>query len=365
MKVWLLLSRLEHGGLERVQLNLAKAMHGRGLDVCLVVGQVIANMRDELPEALPVIEIAASGPSHFLSGVLHALRRDRPDVVFTTSNDVACMMLALRLAFFKNMRVIVTQHLSLSGPRLGARTFRRVKLRAIRMAMHVLLPTANHLIAVSRGVADDMQQELSLGDAQITVIHNPIVTPDFSERIQEPFVWPWPNRNVPTIAFVGRLSAEKRLDLLLDSFQALIRATPARLLVVGTGPEQLAIERRIEGGGLHACCRLTGFVENVLPLIHASDVLVLASDYEGFGNVLVEAMACGTQVIATNCPHGPAEILDNGRFGQLVPVNDRTALTSAMHNSLTRAFHISPSMLKTRANEFGLNNAVDRYISLL
>lgn len=365
MKIWLLLSRLEHGGLERVQINLAKTMHARGLNVCLVVGRIIADTGNELPVELPVIEIARAGRTHFLTGLIRALRRERPDIVFTTSNDVACLMLMLRLVAFGSMRVIVTQHSSLHGPRHDARGLKRVKLEVIRAALRLLLPKANHVVAVSCGVAEDMRQEFSLRSTAITVIHNPIVTPDFDERMHESAIWPWLDRDVPTIVFVGRLSTEKRLDLLLGSFQALIRTTPARLLIVGVGVEQQEIERRIEVNELHDCCKLTGFIHNALPLIRASDVLVLPSDYEGFGNVLVEAMACGTQVIATDCPHGPSEILVGGQFGQLIPTNNRLALEAAMRNSLDRSYHIPSSVLKARAAEFGLQDAADRYVALL
>ncbi|WP_161805595.1 glycosyltransferase [Frateuria defendens] len=365
MKVWLLLSRLGHGGLERVQLNIAKAMHARGVDVSIVAGQILADVRHELPPALPVIELAKPGLPRFFVGLLRALYRDRPAVVFTTSNDVACLLLLLRLTLFQKMRVIVTQHLSLSGPRQIARGRKRIKLELIRTAMRLLLPGANGLVAVSRGVAEDMRRELSLKNAEITIIHNPIVTPDFDAHMQETSAWPWSNRDAPTIIFVGRLSTEKRLDLLLDSFLALIRTMPARLLIVGEGSARQEIERRIRIDGLQDCCKLTGFVHNALPLMHAADVLALPSDYEGFGNVLVEAMACGTQVVSTDCPHGPAEILNDGEFGQLIPMNDPAAFEAALRNSLEHRFHVAPAALKARASTFGQEAAVSRYIALL
>lgn len=365
MKIWLLMSRLQHGGLERVQLNIASALHARGIDVALVSGQVHAATRHELPEAIRVLEIAKAGPAHFTIGLLRALLRERPDIVFTTSNDIACLTLALRRVAFRSMRVVVTQHLSISGPRLAARGIKRGKLEAIRTSMRLLVPHADRIVAVSHGVADDMRRELSLPCACIEVIHNPIVTSEFDERMKEDAVWPWPDRDVPTIIFVGRLSLEKRLDLLLESFQNLLRSRSARLLIVGTGSEQQKIERRVHADGLQSCCKFTGFVQNALPLIHASDVLVLPSDYEGFGNVLVEAMACGTQVIATNCPSGPAEILGEGDFGQLIPVGDRSALEAAMRRCLDGSFRVPPAVLRARAGEFSIELAADRYLALL
>lgn len=365
MKVWLLLSRLEHGGLERVQLNLAKAMHVRGVDVSLVAGQVIADTHQELPPALPVLEVAKAGPAFFPFGLLRALCRERPDFVFTTSNDVACLMVLLRIVMFRRMHVVVAQHLSLSGPRDSARGIQRIKLVFTLKAMRALVRRAYRVVAVSQGVADEMLRELRVEKSKTRVIYNPIVTPEFEARMQEVPIWPWPDHEVPTIIYVGRLSAEKRLDLLLESFQALIRHTPARLLIVGSGPLQSSIEDRIAACGLEAHCYLTGFVSNVLPLIRKAAVLVLPSDYEGFGNVLVEAMACGTQVIATDCPHGPAEILDNGKFGQMVPMNDPSSLEAAIQRCLDGRVHVPAAALKARAREFELDAIVDRYLAIL
>ena len=365
MKVWLLLSRLEHGGLERVQLNIANAMHGKGIHVAIVAGQVIADVKQELPDSLPVLELAKRGARHFPLALVRALRHFKPDVVFTTSNDVACLLLMLRPLFFRDTRVIVTQHLSLSAPRRHAHGLKRVKLEIIRFLMRHLLPAADSIVAVSQGVAYDMEQEVLPAKIHTRVIYNPIVAPDFEERTGQTAIWPWPDRDLPTIIFVGRLSSVKRLDLLLGSFRSLVRSIPSRLLIVGTGPLRQELEQRVQNEGIDQYCRLTGFVENPLPLISASDVLVLASDYEGFGNVLVEAMACGTQVIATDCPHGPAEILANGQFGQLIPTNNASALETALRLSLQGVVHFPSAALKARAQDFTVQKAAQQYMQLL
>lgn len=365
MKVWLLLSRWEWGGLERVQLTVGKAMRDHGIDVSIVAGKFLADVSHELPFEGRTVELSKGGPSHFPLSLLRTLLREKPDVVITTANDVACMALLFRRLFFRRLRVIITQHLSLSAPRRNARGFKRIKLECIRLAMKLLLPSADHIVAVSEGVALDLKQDLLLSRTDTIVIHNPIVAPDFEVRMHRPQTWPWMDHHLPTIIFVGRLSAEKRLHLLLDSFQSLITHTPARLLIVGTGPMRQEIERRIQRDGMESCCKLMGFIDNPLPLISAADVLVLCSDYEGFGNVLVEAMACGTQVISTECPSGPAEILGNGRFGQLVPTGDRVALENALRKSLLGEFCVPAEMLKTRAGEFSVEKATQRYIALL
>lgn len=365
MKAWLLLSRFDNGGLERVQLNLAQALRAHGIDTQLISGQVAPGAGKSLPSDLHIDEIAQSGKFFFLFGLLRALRSERPDVVFTTSNDVACLMVALRLVFFRRIRVVVVQHLSLSGPRLAARGLKRTKLDILRIFMKLLLPHANRIVSVSHAVAADMRRELSLRDGAVGVIHNPIITANFHTLMQEEISWPWADHDQPTIVFVGRIAEEKRLDLLLEAFQALSVTMPIRLLVVGSGPLSAWLEGEVRVRQLDGICKLIGFHANPLPWIKASDVLVLSSDYEGFGNVLVEAMACGTQVISTDCPDGPAEILNHGQYGQLVPRGDAKALAVAIQRSLTGAYAYAPEALVLRASEFGVDRAANAYADII
>lgn len=365
MTIWLLLSRLDNGGLERVQINLAGAFRSRGHDVRIVAGQVNKQFCAQLPVGVSLTEVAPHGPAQFPFGVLKALIQEPPDCVFTTSNDVACFMLLVRRIAFRRFRVVVTQHLSLSGPLRHARGLARIKLSLIHRAMRLLLPSADAIVAVSHQVASDLCRQLVLNENRVRVIYNPIVTPDFEDLISRPYQLPWPEDGVPIIVFVGRLSHIKRVDLLFAAYRNIRRDMPVRLLVVGSGPLHDWIEREAAKHGVTDDCALTGFVENVLPLIRQSQVLVLPSDYEGFGNVLVEAMACGTQVVASDCPHGPSEILDAGTYGQLVPTGDAVALEAAIRAVLEQRFAVPVVTLKERAQAFTLDKAVGAYLDVL
>lgn len=362
MKIWFLLSRLAQGGLERVQINLAKAFRLEGMDAYLVTGSVAPEARRTIPNDIPVIEVSPRGKLLFPSALVSALCRERPDVIFTTANDVACLMLMIRSVAFRGIHVVCTQHLSISGPRRVARGARSAKLASLNWLMRRMLPQANRIVAVSHAVADDMQREFGLPGSSIDVIHNPIVTAEFPQLMCKSITWPWSDQEVPTIVFVGRLSTEKRPDLLLDAFELVTTKLSVRLLIVGDGPMRSWLNGQIAKRGLGDYCRSVGFQANPLPWICASDLLVLPSDYEGFGNVLVEAMACGTQVIATNCPDGPAEILENGKYGQLVPCGDAKSLASAMQSSLVGTYRVPADLLIRRANEFGLEHAVRSYL---
>lgn len=364
MKIWLLLSRFELGGLERVQANLAPEFLEAGLDVWMVAGQFLAGAEKILPKGIATLEIAPQGKLAFIPALLKQLRSHRPDMVMTTSNDVACLILLFRALFFPEMKVICTQHLSVSAPREKARGVQRAKHLLLLRLMQYLWPKSDAIIAVSSALADDICATLKLRRA-IHVIHNPVVLPDFQNQMQQPIHWPWPDRNVATLVFVGRLAKVKRLDILLDAFLQVTQTRKTRLLILGDGPELEYVRNFVGQQGLSAICHLAGHQDSPLPWIKASDILILPSDYEGFGNVLVEAMACGTQVIATDCPHGPAEILGHGQYGQLVPTNHANALAHAIERALSKNFHVPATALIRHASEFNLEQAASAYLRVI
>lgn len=364
MKLWLVLSRFEIGGLERVQANLAPALTNAGLDVSIVTGRFAPNARHMLPPNIRTIEIAAQGKHSFIPGLLAQLYKHKPDIVVSTSNDVACLLLMIRALFFPSMRVICTQHLSLAAPWKQARGLQRLKQRVLIGMMRYLWPQADAIISVSASLDAEVRSVLRLRKFTHT-IHNPVVLPDFDIQRQQPIHWPWPAPSVPTIIFVGRLVKVKRLDLLLKAFYLLVQETPAHLLIVGDGPERAGVMEFISTHHLTSICHLAGHQDNPLPWTQTADLLVLPSDYEGFGNVLVEAMACGTQVISTDCPHGPAEILEHGRYGQLVAPGDAHALSHAMQRALSNEFHVPVRSLAQRAQQFSLDTAAQKYLDVI
>lgn len=364
MKVAIVMSRLANGGLERVQCNLARGFHARGIETIVATGRVLHRYPGDFPDEVRVEEIA-NGRWGFPVGLYRFLRRERPHCVFTTSNDIACLAALLKRWRFPRMRVITTHHLSLSGPLDQSRGLQRAKLELVLALMRATLPMADGHVAVTHQVAADLSARTVLALDRIAVIHNPIV----GGRVPDPAATtvpalPWVEDGSPIVAFAGRLAPEKRLDLLLDAFRELSRVRSVRLLILGDGPLRGDVERRIAAEGFASRCALIGQVDNVFPFIGLADVLVLPSDYEGFGNVLVEAMACGVQVVATDCPHGPREILADGRYGQLVPMGNAIDLRDAIERSLSGTFRIDPERLRARAGEFGIDRAVEAYLAI-
>ena len=356
VKLWLLLSRLDNGGLERVQINIAAELRADNIDVSIVAGKVTSHFSTSGDINFPIMELSPNSKLLFPYFLLKTLREEKPSHIMTTSGDLACLLI------FINFFLTVSHHLSISEPVKKAKWFKKVKLLLITYLMRLLYPFADSIVAVSNGVANDLAKRLGAERIRIKTIYNPIITEGFAARVNEEPLQKYGFHNGrPTVVYVGRISPEKRLDVALAAVEKLQAVMPLNFLVIGDGPGMAELRERVNRKKLEEYCFIAGFIENPSPLIAASDVLVLTSDFEGFGNVLVEAMGCGTQVISTNCPFGPEEILGNNQYGQLIPQNDPDSLVSAILNVLEGRFVVQAPVLKSRAMEFSSERAIREY----
>lgn len=343
-------------------MHIAEGLIKAGIQTELVTRQVDVRARTLLRSDVPVNTLRGSRLGYIFR-LFRWFRKAEPDVIVTSANDIGCLVLLLRGLLWRGGRIVWTQHLSISGPLHTSKGARRVRLLFEIWLMRRLIKHADAVVAVSRSVADDMKSLID-PNLPVQVIYNPVIAADFEQRSREGIDWPWPDREQPVVVFVGRLAQVKRLDLLLQAFARCIQTISARLLVVGDGPEADMAGQLVAELHLGEACKFVGHRDNPLPWIRHADLLVLCSDSEGFGLVLVEAMACGTQVVATDCPHGPAEVLAEGRYGRLVPTGDFEALAAAMLASL-RSPLVAADALKSRAATFSVESAVVRYEELL
>ncbi len=347
--------------MERVQLHLLSEFLHAGVDTTLVVGQLRGELIEQIPVGANVLEIAPRGPLLFLPRLVSLLKTHIPTHLISAADDVNCMALIANRLSGTKAKVMVTVHNTLSEQIRRATGIGRVKTLALRSMMRWLYPSAHSIVTVSSGAADDLARQLRLDRGRIRVIHNPVITRDFDALMRDDLPPTWPDGSAPVVIFVGRLHRQKRVDLLLSAFRTVSSRRDVRLVIAGDGPERGRIERRIRELDLMNTVTMTGFVSNPLPLMRASQVLVLPSDYEGFGNVLVEGLACGTAVVATDCPHGPAEILEGGMYGALIPAGDDTALAAAIEGALTGHSGITLTQRRSRALQFSTMSIASKY----
>ena len=351
--------------MERMRLHLLPEFQAAGAETFLVVGQLQGELVDLVPSGVPVIEIAPRGPLQFFPGLVRALRKHRPTHILSAADDVNVLaILANRLARTK-ARIVVSNHNTLSEQISRARGLQFAKLSLTRTLMRWFYPRADGIVAVSQGVADDLAVQLRLPRDRIRVIYNPTIDREFRTRMMEPLPSLWPQGPDPVILFAGRLVPQKRLDVLLDAFAVVRERQAAHLVIAGKGPLQNWLETEITRRGWPECVTLAGFVPNILPLIRASAVLVLSSDHEGLPNILIEALGAGTQIVSTDCPNGPREILGHGTYGQVVQTSDPPALGAAITRSLSGAFWVPPELLISHSRQFTADLAARHYLSAL
>jgi glycosyltransferase involved in cell wall biosynthesis len=362
-KLALFIPSFGDGGVERMLVNLAKGMAQQGVSVDFVVRQGGSPYLALLPAQARLVELRASeGIRGFLAAVRY-LRDARPRVVLSGKGSDDRLSLRARRWAGVPVRCVLITGTSLSG-RLRARgrgaLYRWRKLRAVRR----LYAQADAIIAVSRGVAEDVASITELPADRIRVAPNPVVTPELERLAREPADHPWlARKDVPVILGVGGLRLQKDFETLLRAFAEVRRERPCRLLIVGEGRRRERLEALSRALGIQEHVSLPGFRLNPYAYMAAADVFVLSSRWEGFGSVLVEALALGLPAVSTDCPVGPREILQDGRFGPLVPVGDARAMAQAIRATLTE--RPAPDVLRTAARPYTMEASARAYLEAL
>ena len=360
LRLSLFLPDLRGGGAERVAVNLANSFIQRGYAVDMVLLSAEGVFMSDLHPKVNVVDLKVDRLRRVLFPLIRYLRQTRPAAVLACMWPLTIAAVAARTLSRVSTRVVVAEHTTWSRDDLLKRP--TVEWQ-IRNSMHWVFPSADGIVAVSQGAADDLAQFANLEGKSITCIYNPIVgdtKPLASEPLSPSGWWTGPHRK---LLAVGTLKEIKDYATLLNAFALLLQRVDARLLILGEGECRPALEAQVRQLGLEASVFMPGFVKDISPYYQQADLHVLSSTGEGFGNVIVEALAVGTPVVSTDCPSGPREILRDGQFGRLVPMGNAAALADAMAESLA-ATHDTAALIE-RAQDFSIDKATDRYLELL
>lgn len=323
----------DNGGVERMLVNLALGMASLGQQVQFIVCNTSRPYLAALSGQVELIALGEGNPAELVERTTNYLRNAQPCVLLTAKEpDIALASAALEKSGISCRLYIraVTNH----RQRLQHTNFVRrwYELRTIRR----LYRKADGIIAVSSGVADDVRQIVGKQCPSITTARNPVITDDLFRLAQHKPSHPWFDDDIPIILGIGRFSRAKNFPLLLEAFAQVRQHRPCRLILLGKGRQQGRLEQLSARLGIASDVAMPGYVENPYPYLRHASLFVLSSLWEGSPNVLTEALALGCAVVATDCPSGPREILQNGEFGRLVPINDPTALAQAMLDTLNQ-----------------------------
>jgi glycosyltransferase involved in cell wall biosynthesis len=321
---------LYNGGVERVMFNLIQGFLDRGIRVDLVLDFLYYSPFESLlPEGTRVVRLGVSSTLQRLPKFVGYLHREKPEAVLSAThfaNEIAC---AAKVIARSDTRLVLTEHTNLSADIVDS--IGKVRPRLLPVTTRWLYPLADAVIAVSDGVADDMCRVSGLARERVTTVYNPIDFNSLAAMAKEPLSEPWFGvGEPPVILAIGRLEVQKNFPNLLRAF-ALIRAQrAARLILLGEGSQRNSLIALAKELGLEEDVSLPGFVGNPAAYMARAAVFAMSSSWEGMPVALIEALALGTPVVSTDCPSGPGEILDGGKYGDLVPMDDSEALAGAI-----------------------------------
>lgn len=356
----LFLPDLRGGGAERISLDLAYEFRRFGHAPEFVLMQARGELLDEAQAAFPVHDLGCARARHVPFALARHLRRHRPDAVLAAMWPLTVIApLAQRLSGHR-CKVLVSEHCTLS---LQYGTWGPLHRIALRTSMPVGYWLAAYRVGVSSGVVQDIAALSGIRPDAFDVIHNPVpLRPEPPDSALQEADALWSGPVGMRVLTVGSMKKQKNHPLLLRAFATLDRHE-ARLMFLGEGAGREALLSLAQELGVVDRVILGGFRSDPTPFYKTADLFVLSSDYEGFGNVIVEALAQGLPVVSTDCPSGPAEILENGRWGRLVPVGDAAALAAAMDQALG-ATH-DRTALRRRAKDFAPEIAAKKYLDLM
>ena len=365
-RVTVFLSNLEGGGAERVTLNLLKGFSPERFELELVLISATGVFLDQVPDHIKLVDLKASGVTGAILPLARYLRQRQPAVLLSHLSHVNVGALVARRLAGTRTKVVIVEHNDLSSVPRKPKTSRFVppQRRLLPNIMRRLYRQADAVVGVSDGVSSFIKRRFNVPEALMQTIYNPVVDAGLLERSREQPDHPWlVAQTVPTLIAVGRLNEQKDFATLLRAFATLRERRDVRLIIFGEGPERRNLEALAQELGVAQEVSLPGFAENPYAAMRRASLLVLSSRWEGLPTVLIEAMACGCPVVATDCPSGPTEILEGGRYGPLTEVGNVQGLADAILGAL--AAPVSSEQLTARAAHFSFENAVASYTALL
>lgn len=336
-------SNLMGGGAERVIVSMANHIQSFGYDVDLVLVQATGVYMDEVEKGVRIVSLDASKNIYSLFPFIRYLRKERPKTVVSTLLMVNIIAVLSRKLSGVNTRLILREAINASAD--VKQTNDKVQ-RYFGWLRKWALKNADALIAPSSGVAKDLQSKYKLDSSKTHVIYNPVEIEQMialgkrKESLLEKI-----GSGVPIILGVGRLNFQKNFDALIEAYEKVLRVKKAELIILGEGPERESLENIVSEKGLNGRVHMPGFLSNPFPIFRKASVFVLSSRYEGMPNALTQSLVFQLQVVSTDCPSGPSELLEGGKYGYLTDVGNTDALAEGILKGLSEELETVPAKL--------------------
>lgn len=351
------------GGAERVMLSLARGAADRGCRVSLIVASANGSLVGEVPRDVELIDLNSRRVANSLLPLAKWLWRNHPDTLISSQGHANVVSYVANKLSLQKTNLLVREE---STPSANLRHFSRLKALCWRTLLRYVYTRAAGVIAVSHGVAIDLEAYLCCNIPRLHVLYNPILNEDLYAKSKLPVSHRWfTQSDMPVVLAVGRLTRAKNFELLIRAFALVKKNVPARLLILGEGEDRAKLEDLVSEIGVSDSVEMPGFDPNPFRYMANCAVYVMSSSWEGLPGALVEALALSRNVVSTDCPSGPNEILAGGKFGKLVPVGDLEALQVAILSALSDSNSTSQVFLKKHLTEFEESTVFTKLLAIV
>lgn len=356
-KLLIIIPTLNGGGAERVVLTLLKNFDREKFELYLMVINLEGSYINEVPEDVKVIDLGLKRVRYAIIKLMQKINEIEPECILSTLNYLNVILIAIKPFLRKHPKIIVREANTISKELKNFSKMRRIIFKTMYSYFY---PRADIVIAQSEGMKSDLINYLKISENKIRLINNPIdVNQVKLKSINEnPF-----DNSLFNIVSCGRLCYQKGFDILISAFKIVTDHYPqTQLTILGEGPLKSELVELSRKNRLDKNIHFVGFKENPYPYYRYSNLFVLSSRWEGFPNVLLEALASGAVVLSTECQSGPKEILGDNEFGYLVPTDNIDKLAEGIMNILSGRSEII--LNNTRALKYDVKNIVEQYQSL-
>ena len=350
------------GGAEKVAVNLANQYASNGVKVTLLAVSPEGPYRELVKSCVKVVDVNGKSLAFSLFGVFKAIRAIKPTHVLSVIRETN-IFVGLSRWFLALERVVFREANTLDHI-YASPCYKRWLWYVL---LRVSYANSDWVIANSKGTEEHLLKSKLVKSSKVKVIDNPVLPSEVDELLSEGVSNDWlMDPNLQVVLSVGRLHKQKNQALLVKAFADVEKKiSNARLIILGEGGEEARLRQLAKEEGIEKKFQIISFQKNPYPYYKHADVFVLSSNYEGFGNVVVEALSSGNPVICTNCPGGPKGILADGEFGILTEPDSRNELANAVIDILERRIIFEPAELIKRSQEYSVKAASAKYWSLL
>ena len=330
MRFTVIVARIAITGVPLAQMRMASSLAARGHQVDLVIGFVADGLTVPTLDGVSIIILNKPKARNLLPPLIRYLQKEKPDVIFSAEDHLNAIVITSAILSGSKAKISGSSRVNpfdtYSTKLLSKRWF-------LKKIMGALMWRADILTCVSKAMVD--QYRTLFCNAPHVCVYNIVDTPAAHARIAEPVDHPWFNDpTIPILVAAGQLGPWKGFSDLISAVHIVSQKQPVRLSIFGEGAQRAELQALIDQLGMSESIALEGHVTNPLKYFAHTNVFVLSSLLEGMPNVLIEAMMAGCTPVATDCPTGPREILESGRYGYLVPVQDPQALAAGIESAL-------------------------------